>query len=491
MKKLYLLFLLIVATFGAQAQILEHNNAIRKNLKNTQMEVMKSYYTEQSGFVRDTSGDAMFRNQKPVINTTSDDSLLDDNEVKKLNLLFKNKQITVEFKDAAIRDIRSNRRAKVVKDSVTIVRADHFQLCKTTTFSIDTMLMINNNLELSILQLIESIRMYKSKLDSTKYISSKGELADSIVYLLSNLTLMNSNREHLEVLELDSRRKILRYAEKIENNDLSVVSKVDELIKDIEGHKGELVLLKMKVKIFDSTWGAYFTKYVKNKPAKPVDVAALPFFSTIPGMKDINGSINIIGSSVINDTGSYIEFGLFTGVLKSSDSTNAYNVLISEVSNYAFYFKWNYGFESIAKSSAKRIALNSELFYANKAIGKDSSLGVNSNFNSSVFHGKLGIEFLVIKDLLSGYVNGNALVAVTNKQLFDKRFKSNSDILGYPDFGFKMLMSANMKMPDGLKLYFDLNFLVNTDELKNFNSGSNDILIPNFRVGLRANLGNL
>lgn len=505
MKKLYLLIVLIVAACGAHAQILEHNNAIQKNLRNESMLPMRPYYTEQSNFVRDTSGDALFQNAMKFVadpgkadNGSIRGGIYNTDTFRKLQYRKKliNASLSARLKKP-VRD-RLNMELRAVDGDIFKLEEDFSKklskgltLANNTRDTIDTLLLMNNNMELSILQIIESIRFYKSKLDSTKFISAKGELTDSIVYLLSNLILMNNNREHLETNELEARKEVLRIANRINANDLSDTGKVKMLRSELISHFGELNKLKERTKHYDSTWRHFFSKYVKNKPAKPVDVAALPFFSTIPGMKDINGSINIIGSSIINDTGSYIEFGLFTGILKSSDSTNAYNVLISEVSNYAFYFKWNYGFESIAKNGTKKIALNTELFYANKAIGKDTSLGVNSNFNSSVFHGKLGIGFIIIKDLFSGYVNGNALVAVTNKNLFDRRFKSNSDILGYPDFGFKMLLSTNMKIPDGLKLYFDLNFLVNTDELKNFNSGSNDILIPNFRVGLRANLGNL
>jgi hypothetical protein len=165
-------------------------------------------------------------------------------------------------------------------------------------------------------------------------------------------------------------------------------------------------------------------------------------------------------------------------------------VFISEVSNYAFYFKTNTGFVQ-EKDSVTRLAVNTAIFYANKPINKDTTIGIRNNFNSSFFHGKFGIEYVVYDNLFSAYFNANAIGAVTNKALFDQRFKRNSDMIGYADFGFRMRLNTSQKIPDGLSLYFDLNFLVNTEELKEFNPTSTDLLIPNFRVGLRASLGRL
>jgi hypothetical protein len=494
--------LLVFSVSGSYGQTLDRNNAIKKNYRDDGMEnfsVIKQY--EMKDVSADTSGNGQINAEIMAIRTIIDDigkSKQQDSIGGEIQKIVKKKEnkIKVTKADSSLLIGLLNEKNKIIQKENDSLKMKYRLLGilakqKTVKDSLSVYFGTAKEIRVKALTSIEALRLYRNGFDSTKSISSKSELKDSVANSIANLIVLEDEVRNISKVISASQGVLKRIPQKLTDIDTVWSAELDKISVDFVDIRSDLSVFTNELKRNDSIWKYYFIKYVKTKLGKPVEVSALPFFSTIPGLKDVNGSINVIGNNIPKTVnGNYLEFGLFTGVLKSGDSSNAYNVFISEVSNYAFYFKSNTGFVQ-ERDSITKLAVNTAVFYANKPINKDSVAGVKSNFNSSFFQGKFGIEYVVYRNLFSAYFNANAISPVTNKALFDQRFVINTDIIAYADFGFRMLLNTSMKVPDGLKLYFDLNFLVNTDELKKFNPGGTDILVPNFRVGLRANLGRI
>lgn len=330
------------------------------------------------------------------------------------------------------------------------------------------------------------------KIDSVLYISNNAEFVDTLLFFRTNIErfqyrLVEKAIDSVEQLQSDLELEV--------NNEevLPDTASAINLQKRISNLKIKASELKARLWQFLTHWDSITKKYIKEKEkVKKINVQGLPFFSAIPGAKEYNGNLNLIGQSIPSDKdGLYMEFGAYTGILNRKDSSNVYNIFISDVSNYGFYWKGNIGLVPQVNENFKRIGFNIFLAYLNKPIPGDSSMKVNKDFNSSVFHTRLGIEIAIHKEIFSIYSNLNSIGFVTNKATMQQRFSGYKDLISYPDFGFRFLLDPAIKHEGNLKLYFDLNFLVNNRALKIFNTDNNDPLIPNFRIGLRANIGKL
>lgn len=108
--------------------------------------------------------------------------------------------------------------------------------------------------------------------------------------------------------------------------------------------------------------------------------------------------------------------------------------------------------------------------------------------NTSSFQLKFGLEYIIVKNL-SIYANVNGQSFMTNKKMIQDSLGIKKDLLGFIDFGFRMLLNPapNLNI-DGWKLHFDLNFIINGGDIKAIGT-VNDPIIPNFRIGLRKEFG--
>lgn len=486
----FLMFMFCFSSFGQLG--LEKNEAINAQTRENQFKVAKLNYIEVKKIDIDTSGEYL---SQAAVQMAEGNKGKYQKLIESINDTLKTQQKS-NGKQSAQNDLLARiAKAESLLDSIKNAQILLNLIKKNSDLKAtsDTIINEKDNLEFNILFSLESIRFYRDKLDSSKTITSTNELADSVAFLLSNLEVLSERVKNISytLKGLTTQFKKVNY--ELLHSDTASAKLLNELKDKLNDARQDIKFAKGKLVSYDSLWNHVSSKYIQVKSSKSVQVAALPALNFIPGLKDINGSVNLIGSSVPNTkTGNYIEFGLFSGVLKNADSTNPYSIFLSEVSNYAFYFKSTVGFSPVSDTNkATRLALNTSIYFANKQIAKDSASGIKNNFNSSVFHGKFGLEYIVFRNLLSAYFNANALSAVTTKSQFDKRFGLHSDIITFADFGFKMLLGSSMKLPDGMKLFFDLNFLINTDQLKSFNPQVNDILIPNIGFGVRANLGKI
>lgn len=494
--------LLLSFSINCAAQTLDRNNTVKRNSKENVSEnfkIMKPYEIENK--LADTIGDGSYkaamsdvRAQIDKINhATEKDSIAV--EISEIEKKVENKKRITKTDSIRLISLLENRVEVILKENDSLkMKYRLLEIISKQKAVKDTLSILaatTKEMRLKSSSSIEALRLYSNGLDSSRSISSKAEFKDSISGSIAYLQLLDEELKNINAILNSHQRRLKMFPSKPSAVDTAFSAELNQLSLEFIEIRSELTRIVADLKKQDSTWNHYFVKYIKTRANKPVEVSALPFFSTIPGLKDVNGSVNVIGNNIPKtSSGNYLEFGLFTGILKGSDSSNTYNIFISEVSNYAFYFRSNTGFVQ-EKDSITKLAVNTAIFYANKPINKDTTLGIRNNFNSSFFQGKFGIEYVVYRNLFSAYCNANAISAVTNKALFDQRFTVNTDIITYADFGFRMLLNTSINVPEGLRLYFDLNFLVNTDELKKFNPGSTDILIPNFRVGLRANLGRI
>lgn len=469
MKKIaVILFVTGLCTLHVSAQTLESNN-VTQDSKSKVLFSVRDMSLTSSEFIADTT--TTFANHVMV------EKFEDYN--KRVNPV---KTVGKPKNDA---------NAKLQKKVDSLIAVRQFDIIKRETKryndSTDSVRYLDDKLEYDVIHSIETINYYRGKIDSTKSVANKSDFMDSIVNIQTKLKKLAAKQQRI------SNSLTRKIEENTSEKDIDTI-KLARWINDMSDYKKSLKGMNGELKECDSTWLHYTKKYIVAKPKdKTVKVAALPFFNTIPGLREYNGSLNVIGSNVPKTkAGNYVEFGLFTGLLKAADSSNSYIVFISEVSNYAFYYKSNIGL-MLQADSAKKLALNSSVYFLNKPINKDSTRGIINNFNASFFQGKFGLEYIVYKNLFSAYINGNAIGVVTNKDQFDKRFGVETDIITYADFGFRMLLNPTMDLgtQSAFKLYFDLNFIINDGDLRKFNANTNDILVPNFRVGLRADLGSL
>jgi len=243
------------------------------------------------------------------------------------------------------------------------------------------------------------------------------------------------------------------------------------------------------------TWDTMIIKYIKDRAVKKdetkINISGLPFFNVLPNAKDINGSMSIFGNNLLRDTsGLYSEVGAFIGLVGVKDQKNIQNIIIPESSSYGFFWKMTLGLAPTFNPQIKKFGINAFVYYLGKSF-KTDTLSKTDAINTSQFHGKFGMEYLLAKNAFSVYANINAFSIISNKEVFDKAFNNTKDLKGFIDFGFRFLLNpSNQGSFGNFKLYMDLNFIVNGGDIKAM-SGTTDAIIPNIRVGVRTSFGNL
>jgi hypothetical protein len=354
------------------------------------------------------------------------------------------------------------------------------------------------NLQYSLLQTIELVDKYYLKVDTTKFIENRSDFLDSAADIKVRAIILNEKRIELQnTLKTNKLRLLAIVAEfSKQHPDTSETSKTATLLDEQKLVATEIVKLQAKLRSYLEVWNKLVEKYVKVKEvekSKKIDVSALPFISALSEFKDINANLNIIGSNIpVNKDGLYTELGLYTRIFNSSDSASPYNYFISDMGNYGIFIKSNIGFKATANEKYDQLGVNLNIAYSNKPVTKDTIKGIVNNFNSSLFHARVGFEVTIFKNIFSSYVNANALAFVTNNEAVQTKYGYSKDILGFCDWGLRMLLNPTDEKTAGkFKLYVDLNFIVNSKNVQLFNPAEKSALIPNFRIGLRTNLGAL
>lgn len=313
-------------------------------------------------------------------------------------------------------------------------------------------------------QFFDSLNYFRTKIDDFhhKKVSKNEDSVEVMVEQVQNLTAVS-----------------LRLADSVTINQIQV--RVARSYQRFQVQRKELESLTQ-------AWNSFITRNIKVKEAKKVEVTALPFFNAIPGLKDMNGSISVFGNSSKASKGVYREFGGFTGILGTSDELSKYSLFIPESSTYGFFLKNNFSFDKQGTEEASPWGINLSFHYLGKKLKVDTA-EKSKPVLTSLFQMKMGLEYVLVPSLFSVYTNVNAASFMTNRAVLKDSLGMNKSLYGFVDFGTRMLLEpkGNNRIGDW-KLYFDLNFIINSAELKGI-AKSNDFVIPNFRVGLRTELG--
>lgn len=326
-----------------------------------------------------------------------------------------------------------------------------------------------------------------SSFDSTKEVVNPKQFFDSLNYFRTRIDdfhhkKVSRNDDSVEVMveQLQAFASVpLRIADSVVLNQLQ--TRVSRSYQRFQVQRTELEKLAL-------AWNSFITRNIKAKDAKKVEVSALPFFNSIPGLKDMNGSISVFGNSGKASKGVYREFGGFTGILGSSDELSKYSLFIPESSTYGFFLKNNFSFDKQGTGEASPWGINVSFHYLGKKLKVDTT-EKSKPVLTSLFQMKMGLEYVLVPGLFSVYSNINAASFMTNRDILKDSLGMNKSLYGFVDFGTRMLLEPKGANRIGdWKLYFDLNFIINSSELKGI-AKSNDFVIPNFRVGLRTDLG--
>jgi hypothetical protein len=240
-------------------------------------------------------------------------------------------------------------------------------------------------------------------------------------------------------------------------------------------------------------WNQFVNTVLKKKPitkVQPATFGALPSLNTVLGTRQLVPNIDIHGSAKYGDeTSKYGEIRFFTGAVGNGDQSTLKNLFFPETSTWGISGKFTWGFLSTADKKSKTLGLNLEAHYLVKRI-KTDTVSTSPTYSPGLVHVKGGFELLIIKEILSGYININALAPMDNLDGFNERFNVNKDIFGFVDFGFKMLLSTD-KDPikdSGFKLLVDFGAIVNGGDVNHFINSQSKI-IPTLRLGVRKDIG--
>lgn len=326
-----------------------------------------------------------------------------------------------------------------------------------------------------------------SSLDSTKEITNTKQFFDSLNYFRTRIDDFHQKKVSRNEDSVDVQVEQLQYMTSMPlrpSDSTAIIQMQNRVLRSLQRYQVQ----RKEVTLLTQAWNGFISRNIVVKNKKKVEVTALPFFNSIPGLKDINGSISVFGNNGKNSKGTYREFGGFTGILGSGDELSKYSLFIPESSTYGFFLKNNFSFDKQGTGESSPWGVNLSFHYLGKKIKIDTA-EKSKPILSSMFQMKLGLEYVLVPSLFSVYSNVNAAAFMTNRDILKDSLGLNRSLYGFVDFGTRMLLEPKGDTRIGdWKLYFDLNFIVNSSELKSI-AKSNDFVIPNFRVGLRTELG--
>lgn len=212
----------------------------------------------------------------------------------------------------------------------------------------------------------------------------------------------------------------------------------------------------------------------ENEKSNITNSSSIPQFSTIN--KKFNPSVSLLGAADLNKNGKYkLEIFIGNGAI---DTFSTATILVPELSNYGIRLN---GFKDLTK----RFGINGDFHYHEK---KSFNPHENVDFTFARIQSKLGIEYLVFKDILSVYGNVNFIIPVTNTEKYKEVFTKNNRDLRYYDLGLKLFVTpkGDLANTSGVGLFVDLNF-ISTTEMVKFYNGNSDAFIPNIKFGLQKN----
>lgn len=279
-------------------------------------------------------------------------------------------------------------------------------------------------------------------------------------------TKMFADIKEMKRILLNSDSEIIRMIKFVKNLEIT-----DSNFIPIEKSSIDFNFDDKKYKEIQTSINNEWTEYEKlNKTNK----SSIPQISTIN--KKFNPTVSLLGAANLNIKGQYkLEVFVGNGAI---DTFSTATILVPELSNYGIRLN---GFKDLTK----RFGINSDFHYHEK---KSFNPHENVDFTFARIQSKLGIEYLVFKDILSVYGNVNFIIPVTNTEKYKEVFTKDNRDLRYYDLGLKLFVTPKGDLANtaGVGLFVDLNF-ISTTEMVKFYNGNSDAFIPNIKFGLQKN----
>jgi hypothetical protein len=230
----------------------------------------------------------------------------------------------------------------------------------------------------------------------------------------------------------------------------------------------------------------YNDKYkIKNdSPQKEILFGAVPSATAILGKREVIPNLNILGSNQSKtsnkkmDMLTELHFFIAPDSKQDKNFNNIADLFVPEASNFGFCFNWTGGVKKPNLDDPSSFGFNASLNYLGKNLQPDS----HSNFTVGLFHGKIGIQKTILKNMLSVYGNFNTLAITDNLDSFNNKYTNHYMPSPYFDLGAKMYLAT--QSTKDLNLFVDLDFIIVNGYVKAIVNNS-DKVIPNIKIGLR------
>jgi len=269
---------------------------------------------------------------------------------------------------------------------------------------------------------------------------------------------------------------------------LALEKEVKDKILILKG-KTEAVVNKQKTLLV-----AVEEKVELHKKSQTSSFGAMPNLTSVLGSREIYPNISLLGNRPFQLDGRPLlgEIRLFTSAISnsnqdtstSSSSKRMGDLYVSEASSFGILMAFTMGIWTVSKDNDyNRLGLNVNSGY----LGKVFTNSENSSFTVGTWHNKIGLQFQVIKNILSFYTNYNTLVFLDNLQEFEENYHKPAGFYDFFDIGFKT--SIALSSDKNSNIFLNLNFIGARNEDIQRLTPTKDRWIPNLKVGFRQEFG--
>lgn len=311
---------------------------------------------------------------------------------------------------------------------------------------------------------------------------------DTVVKQLTNLKDLQTTAQKFPQIQ----DEVHSQAQK-QRTELNATS--DRYIQAMADFKAEFEAYTKSVNSDIDKLNAIVKKMIDENKAEPSDEESL---SALGGINNIFGeqgalvhNVSIIAQRKFsNNTGSsfYGDVKLFVGGSNDADKTKTgiNKLFVQEASTYGFITDFVFGFIPSNQNSRKssltgkeeyKLGINLTMGYLGKKLQPDTL----TTFNTSLFHLKIGIQYIIIPHVLSAYINTNQLLVATNLDKFSKYYSDAGRVRSFTSFGIESYLE--LKKKSDFYLLLNLGF-ININRDVNTWMNTTDSVIPNIKLSL-------
>ena len=217
------------------------------------------------------------------------------------------------------------------------------------------------------------------------------------------------------------------------------------------------------------TFPSLLSPYV-NKNFKFVPQLNIIASKTVKNNENVNAYYSNIFISTVNADTSYLKNGV--------------NFIIPETSSFGIEFNW-LKLLSKTKDTKKAFVLDAKMSFLGKSLPTlNENNEITGQENVLVLQNHIGLEYLFLDNVLSGYINVNSHSVLSNVESFENYFSAKQKTRIFPELGLRAgfdFAGTNNSTPPN-KIFLDLGFIVNTGEISPF-TVTNDPVTPKIRIG--------